>query len=153
MYFNLFISFPILDFRNNLTRIHLSILHLSLLEEIFIVYLLNRFGYLCRMLTEVQPLLPADKSFMIRVYLWKHLGDSGGGAEVGGLYEGCRINQVENLKTWSNINKTPSTNGKWLYRKDDILHLLSGNVSVSVEVIKIEHPVVFINVGAVNQDR
>ena len=42
---------------------------------------------------------------------------------------------------------------KVFYREDDILHLLSGNVSVSVEVIKIEHPVVFVIVRAVNQDR
>ena len=49
------------------------------------------------MMTEVKPLLPADKSFMLRVNLGKHLGDSGGGAEVGGLYEGRRVNQVENL--------------------------------------------------------
>ena len=50
------------------------------------------------MLAEAQPLFPADKSFMLWVYLGEHLGDSGGGAEVGRLYEGSRVNQME--KEW-----------------------------------------------------
>ena len=60
------------------------------------------------MLAEAKPLLPTDKSFVFWVYLGEHLGDSGGGAEVRGLYEGCRVNQMENLKKLRNNNKTPS---------------------------------------------
>ena len=50
------------------------------------------------MLTKVQPLLSADQAYVLWVYLREHLGDSGGCTEVGGIYEGCRVNQVEDLR-------------------------------------------------------
>ena len=50
------------------------------------------------MLTKVQPLLSADQAYVLRVYLGEYLGDSGGCTEVGGIYEGRRVNQVEDLR-------------------------------------------------------
>lgn len=50
------------------------------------------------MLTKVKPLLPADEPYVLRIYLREYLRDSGGRTEVGGVYEGCRVNQVEDLR-------------------------------------------------------
>ena len=76
---------------------HEYALHFILLEKIFIVHLLNGCGNLCRLLTKAEPLFPADKAFMFWIYLGEYMGDSGGGAEVSCVHEGCRVNQMENL--------------------------------------------------------
>ena len=39
-----------------------------------------------------------------------------------------------------------------IYREDDVLHLLPGDVAVTVEVVQVEHPVILVIVSPVHQN-